>query len=66
VLLPYTDYINEIGLYPAYLAAKWLCSGKLDAMPGGVYAPEKLLDNPDPFLAELKALGVEIFDSSTG
>lgn len=62
----YVGHIADITSCPAYLAAKWLCSGKLDAKPGGVYAPEKLLDNPDPFLAELKTRGVEIFDSSTG
>ena len=56
----YVGHIAEITSLPAYLAAKWLCSGRLSEKPGGVYAPEKLLDSPDAFIAELKHLGIDI------
>ncbi len=59
----YVGHIAEITSLPAYLAAKWLCAGKFDHLPGGVYAPERLLEQPDGFIEELKNLGVEIYES---
>lgn len=56
----YSGHIAEITSTPAYLAAKWLCAGKFDHKPGGVYAPERLLDTPDPFIEELQSLGIKI------
>lgn len=55
----YVGHIAEITSFPAYVAAKWLCSGKFDDKPGGVYAAERILERPDPFLEELRALGVD-------
>ena len=51
----YVGHIAEITSYPAYLAARWLVDGKLDDKPGGVYAAERLLDDPTAFLAGLLA-----------
>ncbi len=59
----YVGHIAEITSLPAYLAAKWLCAGKFDHLPGGVYAPERLLEQPDGFIDELKNLGVGIHES---
>lgn len=61
----YVGHIAEITSKPAYLAAKWLGTGKFDGLPGGVYAPERLLAQPDAFIEGLKDLGVEIFESET-
>ncbi len=41
-------------------AALWLARGRFDHYPGGVYAPERIIDNPDEFLQELMQRGVEI------
>jgi len=57
----YAGHIAEITSLPAYLAAKWLCLGKFNDKPGGVYAPERLLDRPDEFLDQLRALGLKIW-----
>ena len=62
--LTYVGHIAEITSLPAYLAARWLCSERFSGKPGGVYAPERLLDSPDAFIAELKQLGAEISESS--
>ncbi len=56
----YVGHIADITSAPAYLAAKWLCEGRFDAKPGGVYAPERILDAPDEFIEDLKKLGVQI------
>lgn len=56
----YVGHIADITSMPAYLAAKRLCEGAYDALPGGVYAPERLLKAPDDFLDGLKELGVDI------
>lgn len=58
----YVGHIAELTSAPAYVAAKRLASGKFEGVPGGVYSAERLLEDPDPFLAELRALGVEIGD----
>jgi saccharopine dehydrogenase-like NADP-dependent oxidoreductase len=60
----YVGHIAEITSLPAYLAAKWLWAGRFDAKPGGVYAPERILDEPTAFLDELRGLGVEMSESS--
>ncbi len=57
----YAGHIAEITSLPAYLAAKWLCLGKFNDKPGGVYAPEKLLDQPDEFLDHLRSLGLKMW-----
>jgi saccharopine dehydrogenase-like NADP-dependent oxidoreductase len=59
----YVGHIADITSIPAYVAAKWLCTGKFPNTPGGVYAAERLLPDPDPFIAELQRLGIEIFAS---
>ncbi len=56
----YVGHIAEITSLPCYLAAKWLAEGKWNQKPGGIYSPEKLIDNPDHFLDELVHLGVSI------
>jgi len=53
-------HVADITSMPVYLAAKRLCEGAYDDLPGGVYAPERLLKNPDDFLEGLKKLGVDI------
>ena len=59
----YVGHIAELTSFPAYLAGKWLFQKKFKDMPGGVYSGEKLLEKPDDFISELKALGVEIYES---
>ena len=59
----YVGHIAELTSYPAYLAAKWLDQNKFGDMPGGVYSGERLLENPDLFIEDLRALDVEIFES---
>lgn len=59
----YVGHIAEITSLPAYVAAKWLAQGRFNDMPGGVYAPERALPEPDAFLAELMALGVSVTES---
>lgn len=59
----YAGHIAEITSLPAYVAAKWMAAGRFDSVPGGVYSPERLLEQPDAFLDELKALGVEMTES---
>lgn len=56
----YVGHIADITSLPAYLAAKWLFKGKFDKLPGGVYAPERLLEDPTDFIEELRKLGVDI------
>jgi len=56
----YAGHIAEITSLPAYLATKWLLKGKFDSKPGGVYAAERLLDEPSDFLRELEELGIQI------
>ncbi len=59
----YSGHIAEITSMPAYLAARWLWQGRFDGKPGGVYAAERLLEDPSEFLAALKQLGVGIWES---
>jgi saccharopine dehydrogenase-like NADP-dependent oxidoreductase len=61
----YVGHIAEITSIPAYLAAKWLCAGRFDSLPGGVYSADRLLEEPDDFIQALKDKGVEIFESET-
>lgn len=61
----YVGHIAEITSIPAYVAARWLAQRRFDGLPGGVYAAERLLEKPDAFIAEMKKLGVEIFESET-
>lgn len=57
----YAGHIADITSLPAYLAAKWLWLGKFDSKPGGVYAAERLLDHPDAFIEQLRALGLKMW-----
>ncbi len=59
----YVGHIAEITSIPAYVAARSLHQGKFKNKPGGVYAAERLLEEPDDFIGEMKSLGVEIFES---
>ncbi len=56
----YVGHIADITSMPVYLAAKNLCEGAYNDLPGGVYAPERLLKVPDVFLDGLKDLGIDI------
>lgn len=60
VYYTYVGHIAFITSAPCLQAAVWLCGGKFDHHPGGVYAPERLLDDPEEFLAELRTRGVEM------
>ncbi|MBN2360459.1 MAG: saccharopine dehydrogenase NADP-binding domain-containing protein [Deltaproteobacteria bacterium] len=62
----YVGHIAEITSYPAFLAAKWLLQKRFDDKPGGVYAAEKLLHEPTGFLAELRAMGIEMYEGRLG
>jgi len=58
------SYLGHIGLItsiPCVTAALWELEGRFNDMPGGVYSAERLLVDPDPFLAEVMRRGVEIF-----
>jgi saccharopine dehydrogenase-like NADP-dependent oxidoreductase len=59
----YVGHIAEITSLPALLAAKWVLSGRFDALPGGVYAAERLIEAPETFLEELRSMGVAISSS---
>jgi len=59
----YVGHIAEITSIPAYVAAKWLVKGAFDGIPGGVYAAERILEKPDAFIADMRKLGVEIYES---
>ena len=56
----YVGHIADITSIPCLTAALWLGRGKFDALPGGVYAPERVIDDPDVFLQDLVQRGVEI------
>ncbi|MBN1572335.1 MAG: saccharopine dehydrogenase NADP-binding domain-containing protein [Deltaproteobacteria bacterium] len=58
VYYTYVGHIAFITSAPCLQAAVWLHKGKFDKLPGGVYAPERLLKDPEPFLAELRKRGV--------
>jgi len=57
----YLGHIGQITAIPCVVAALWEASGGFRDIPGGVYSPERLLADPDPFLAEVMRRGVEIF-----
>ncbi len=61
----YVGHIAEITSFPLYLAGKWLFKKKFSQKPGGVYSAERLLDDPGPFIADLREMGVEIYESET-
>lgn len=62
----YLGHIGRITAIPSAAAALWELGGRFRDTPGGVYAPERLLADPDPFLAELMRRGVEIFFHEDG
>ncbi len=57
----YIGHIAHLTSLPAVQAIMWLIDGKFASKPGGVYSGERLLDDPDPFLAELISRGLEIY-----
>ena len=57
----YIGHIGQITSIPCTTAALWELSGRFKDIPGGVYSPDRLLADPDPFLAEIMRRGVEIF-----
>jgi lysine 6-dehydrogenase len=58
VYYTYVGHIAHITSAPCLQAAVWLFGGKFDKLPGGVYAPERLIKDPEPFLSELRKRGV--------
>ncbi|MGB4290626.1 MAG: saccharopine dehydrogenase NADP-binding domain-containing protein [Dethiobacteria bacterium] len=56
----YVGHIAEITSIPCLTAALRLGRGRWDHLPGGVYAPERIVEEPDDFLQELIDRGVEI------
>jgi len=60
VYYTYVGHIAFITSAPCLQAAVWLCQGKFDHLPGGVYAPERLLEDPEVFLQELRTRGVDM------
>ncbi|MHA1567948.1 MAG: saccharopine dehydrogenase family protein [Alphaproteobacteria bacterium] len=57
----YIGHIAQLTAYPAVQAAWWLQKKKFDNQPGGVYSAERILEEPDEFLAELIGRGLEIY-----
>ena len=53
-------HIAVITSFPCTVAALWAARGTWDDKPGGVYAAERILDDPDPFLDELSRRGIEL------
>ena len=60
VFYTYVGHIAFITSAPCLQTAVWLKKGKFDKLPGGVYAPERLIADPEPFLSELRKRGVEM------
>jgi len=60
VYYTYVGHIAFITSAPCLQAAVWLHQGKFKKLPGGVYAAERLIEDPEPFLAELRKRGVEM------
>ena len=58
VYYTYVGHIAFITSAPCLQAAAWLHKGKFDKLPGGVYAPERLIGDPELFLSELRKRGV--------
>lgn len=56
----YVGHIAHITSVPCYLAVRGLLTGEFDGKPGGVYAPERIVDDPAAFVEKARALGVEI------
>lgn len=56
----YVGHIAFITSAPCLQAAVWLARGTFKELPGGVYAPERLIKDPGAFLKELQARGVEM------
>jgi saccharopine dehydrogenase-like NADP-dependent oxidoreductase len=56
----YVGHIAFITSAPCLQAAVWLAGGKFKDLPGGVYAPERLIKDPGAFLKELQGRGVEM------
>lgn len=56
----YVGHIAEITSIPCLTAALRLGRGSWDHLPGGVYAPERIVEDPDDFIQELISRGVDI------
>jgi len=57
----YIGHIAQLTAYPAVQAAWWLKQNKFKGKTGGVYSADRILDQPDEFLAELIGRGLEIY-----
>ena len=57
----YIGHIAQLTAFPTVQAALWLKQGKFKGTPGGVYSAERILTDPDEFLAELIGRGLEIY-----
>lgn len=62
----YIGHLGQITAVPCAVAALWELCGRFRDIPGGVYSPERLLADPEPFLAEVMRRGVEIFFHEDG
>lgn len=62
----YLGHIGIITALPCVLAALWEMEERFSAQPGGVYAAERLLTDPQPFIDELMGRGLEIFSYPRG
>jgi hypothetical protein len=60
VYYAYVGHIAFITSCPCLQAILWRRRGVFDDLPGGVYAPERLIEDVDGFLTELRERGMEI------
>ena len=60
VYYTYVGHLAFVTSCPCLQTILWLKRGKFDHLPGGVYAAERLIEDPGPFLKELESRGVEI------
>ncbi|MCP4643705.1 MAG: hypothetical protein GY851_24880 [bacterium] len=60
VYATYVGHIAFITSCPCLQTLIWKHRGAFDQFPGGVYAPERLIDDPGQFLDELGERGVEM------
>lgn len=62
----YVGHIGQITAVPCVVAALWELDGRFKEAPGGVYSPERLLGDPEPFLSEVMRRGVDMFFHEDG
>jgi len=56
----FVGHIAFITSCPCLQTMLWFARGAFDGLPGGVYSPERLIEDPGPFLDELIGRGMEI------